>query len=418
MVKDIRIEDYTYPLPEERIARHPAAVRDGCRLLLSAPDGTIYHRRFHELANLLPPGTLMVCNDTRVINARMEFHKDTGARIEIFLLDPVYPSDYALMFQSKGRCVWHCLAGNLKKWKGGALTMTISREGEEELVIKACRLAGENGEGIDVEFNWTPEDVPFSEVIELAGRIPIPPYLNRESEDSDREDYQTIYAAARGSVAAPTAGLHFTPRVFMDLASHNIPVVKLTLHVGAGTFKPVKSDTIGGHPMHTETFSITRQSLRNILDCKRSNRPLAAVGTTTVRTLESLPLLGSKIAGGDKTFHIDQWEAYENVGFTDTITSLESLLSFMEGENLESLTASTAIMIAPGFSWRMTDVLVTNFHQPQSTLLLLVSSFLGESQTHGGMKRAQWQRIYSAALEEDYRFLSYGDACLLMPIRK
>lgn len=410
MVKDIKIEDFNYNLPDERIPRHPLQQRDACKLLLSRPDGAISNRRFSELAGLLPPGSMLVCNDTKVINARMEFHKQTGSRIEIFLLEPEEPSDYVLSFQTRGRCVWNCLVGNLKKWKEGELVMEIEPEGAGgKITLRARRLHPTDGKSHAVEFTWDNPDVTFASVVDAAGYIPIPPYLKRESEESDLSDYQTVYADAKGSVAAPTAGLHFTPAVFDDLAAHNIPVGKLTLHVGAGTFQPVKSENIGDHPMHTEVFSVSRRLLRELIDQKRSAKPLVAVGTTSVRTLESLPYLGNMLANGDDSLHVTQWCAYDKeLQSIDTVASLEAIDKWLERRGKETLTASTAIMIAPGYQWRMVDVMVTNFHQPQSTLLLLVSSFLGEKEGE-----PRWRSLYEEALANDYRFLSYGDACLL-----
>ncbi len=415
MVKDIRIEDFDYTLPDEKIPRHPLAQRDACRLLLSRPDGQIAHRRFSELPDLLPPGTMLVCNDTRVINARITFHKATGSRIEVFLLEPIDPADYVLTFQTRGRCVWSCLVGNLKRWKEGPLELKIRPEGfAEEFTLTARRLQPSGGNAHAIEFTWDNPEATFATVVEAAGFIPIPPYLKRESEQSDLSDYQTVYADAKGSVAAPTAGLHFTPEVFASLAAHNIPVGKLTLHVGAGTFQPVKAETIGEHPMHTETFTITRALLSDLIRQKRGGRPLAAVGTTSVRTLESLPVLGALLMAGDTSMHVGQWDAYsEEMKAIGTLAALEALHSHMERENLQSLTASTAIMIAPGFEWRMVNIMVTNFHQPQSTLLLLVSSFLGGEDY--ATPQPRWRVIYDEALASGYRFLSYGDACLLFP---
>lgn len=410
MVKDIKIEDFNYNLPDERIPRHPLQQRDACKLLLSRPDGVISHRRFSELAGLLPPGSLLVCNDTKVINARMAFYKQTGSRIEIFLLEPEEPSDYVLSFQTRGRCVWNCLVGNLKKWKEGELVMEIEPEGADgKITLRTRRLHPTEGKSHAVEFTWDNPDVTFASVVDAAGYIPIPPYLKRESEESDLSDYQTVYADAKGSVAAPTAGLHFTPAVFDDLTAHNIQVGKLTLHVGAGTFQPVKSENIGDHPMHTEVFSVSRGLLTELIDQKRSGKPLVAVGTTSVRTLESLPYLGNMLANCDESLHVTQWCAYdEDTQSIDTVASLEAIDKWLERRGEETLTASTAIMIAPGYQWRMVDVMVTNFHQPQSTLLLLVSSFLGEKEGE-----PRWRSLYEEALANDYRFLSYGDACLL-----
>lgn len=410
MVKDIKIEDFDYNLPDERIPRHPLQQRDACKLILSRPDGGVAHRHFNELPSLLPPATLLVCNDTRVINARISFYKTTGSRIEIFLLEPIDPADYVLTFQSRGKCIWNCLVGNLKRWKEGALSIEIRAEGTTTPVtLSARRLNPTAGNAHAIEFTWDNPDVTFASVVDAAGFIPIPPYLKRESEECDNDDYQTVYADAKGSVAAPTAGLHFTPEVFDDLYAHNIEVGKLTLHVGAGTFQPVKSENIGDHPMHTESFSVNRDLIRRLIAQKQAGEPLAAVGTTSVRTLESLPYLGAAIARGDESMHVDQWEAYSAESSSiDTIEALTAIDRWLEKNNKTILTASTAIMIAPGFRWRMVDVMVTNFHQPQSTLLLLVSSFLGE---RNGLP--VWRDLYDEALRNDYRFLSYGDACLL-----
>lgn len=412
MVKDIRISEFDYNLPDERIARHPLVERDACKLLLSRPDGLISHRIFNELPSLLPIGAMMVCNDTRVINARIGFHKETGARIEIFLLEPVAPADYALVFQTTENCRWNCLVGNLKKWKEGELTMQIHPEGyPQPITLKARNIKPADGGAHEIEFSWDNPSATFATVIETAGNIPIPPYLKRESEESDTTDYQTVYADVKGSVAAPTAGLHFTNNVMDGIRAHGVDIERLTLHVGAGTFQPVKSETIGGHPMHTEVFSISKNLVGKLIEFKKSKRPILAVGTTTVRTLESLPYIGYNLLNDtENPFHVGQWLPYEGEKF-NTIESLEKLFTYMEGQDLESLTATTAIMIAPGFNWRITDVMVTNFHQPQSTLLLLVSSFL----QHSG-KTGHWKEIYESALQNDYRFLSYGDACLLFPV--
>lgn len=412
MVQDIKIADFDYPLPDGRIASHPLARRDACRLLLSRPDGQLSHRRFSELPNLLPPSPLMVCNNTRVINARMAFHKSSGARIEVFLLEPLDPSDYVLAFQCRGRCVWKCMVGNLKRWKDAPLIMTLNIGGRE-LQLSARRLEALDGNAHAVEFTWNDHDVTFASVVDAAGRIPIPPYLHRESEDTDADDYQTVYSEIKGSVAAPTAGLHFTDDVFASLRGHNADIRYLTLHVGAGTFQPVKSDTIGEHPMHTETFTVERSLIEALLQALALHRPVVAVGTTSVRTLESLPYLGAAVMRGRDELKVGQWEPYDpETSCFDTVASLQALLGYMDANHITSLTASTAIMIAPGFRWRLVDVMVTNFHQPQSTLLLLVSAFLDRDNDRPG---TQWRYIYDEALKGDYRFLSYGDACLLFP---
>ncbi|MCH5234892.1 MAG: S-adenosylmethionine:tRNA ribosyltransferase-isomerase [Muribaculaceae bacterium] len=404
MVKDIRIDDYDYALPEEKIALHPLEERDQCKLLLKSPEGKIYHRIFKELPDLIPPGALLICNDTKVINARLAFHKLSGAQIELFLLEPVEPSDYALNFQSRQDCKWKCLVGNSKKWKEGEIQAEV-KDDEEVVRIKAMRESiSEDGSSV-ITFYWSNPHYTFGKILELVGKIPIPPYLNRESEDSDLEDYQTVYAHVKGSVAAPTAGLHFTPQVFEGLDAHGVKVGKVTLHVGAGTFRPVKSDRIGEHAMHAEPFTVTKELLEQLMEWKSKGQPVVAVGTTSVRTLESLPYIGRNIEKGvSNPWIVNQWDAYTGEEF-DTIEALKRIIDKLNEDKTESLTASTSIMIAPGFQWRITDCMVTNFHQPKSTLLLLVSSFLGND---------SWKSMYQEALKSGYRFLSYGDACLLL----
>lgn len=417
MVTDISIINYNYSLPDERIARHPLAERDSCRVMLSRPDGTVSDRKFTELPGLLPFSSLLVANDTRVINARMSFRKPTGSCIEIFLLEPLYPSDYVLMFQSKGHCRWNCMVGNLKRWKEGNLEMMVAIPGMTvPMRLTAIKGAATTGNSRAVEFIWDNPDVTFAEIVDAAGKIPIPPYLKRESEASDKDDYQTVYAEVKGSVAAPTAGLHFTPRVLADIKAHNIEVRHVTLHVGAGTFQPVKSETIGGHPMHTETFSVDMALIESLIKALECGRKVTAVGTTTVRTLESLPYVGAKILKGEEDLSVEQWAPYVDGTDFNTVECLHALKNWLLRHGLNVFTGSTSIMIAPGFRWRIVDCLVTNFHQPQSTLLLLVSSFLNRA---GEGNHPQWKDIYGKALaNESYRFLSYGDACLLYPVEK
>lgn len=414
MVKEIRISDYGYDLPQQRIALHPCEPRDACRLLVNRRDGAIEHLRFRDLPAALPSGSLMVCNNTRVIKARLRFRKSTGAGIEIFCLEPEHPRDYAQMFQSKGSCRWTVLVGNLKRWKDGALTMPLTLADGRAATLSARNVGEASGNGRVVEFSWTPQDATFASVIEAAGVIPIPPYLNRESEDSDTVDYQTVYSKIKGSVAAPTAGLHFTADVLERLAQRGVEVEELTLHVGAGTFQPVKAEEIGDHPMHTEVFSVSRELLESLVSTLRSGRDITAVGTTTVRTLESLPWLGARIAREpDAPLHVSQWQPYEEQTSTTkeaAIAALETLLRRMDSERSDSLTASTAIMIAPGYRWRIVDHIITNFHQPNSTLLLLVASFL---ERRGG-DSGSWRKMYADALAHDYMFLSYGDSSLLL----
>jgi S-adenosylmethionine:tRNA ribosyltransferase-isomerase len=399
-VKEIKINDFDYLLPDEKIAKHPLLQRDACKLLVRNA-GKITHSHFRDIADFLPERSMLIGNNTKVINARLRFTKETGATVEIFLLDPIAPRDYALMFQSTGSCRWCALVGNLKRWKEGLLSKKVICAGKE-VVITAERI-GVAGDGLwEVEFKWSPADINFADVIEAAGFIPIPPYLNRETEESDTNDYQTVYSKIKGSVAAPTAGLHFTDEVIADLRAKGFDWRELTLHVGAGTFKPVKVEAIGQHEMHTETFTISRTLLVDIIKAKEENRPLIAIGTTSVRTLESLPLLGM-----NGTDTVSQWEAYQSDA--DTLSALKALLKRMDDNGEEVLHAATSIMIAPGFTWRVVDGIVTNFHQPHSTLLLLVASFLGRNG-----KIDEWRNIYEEALKNDYRFLSYGDGSLLL----
>lgn len=407
MVKDIRISDFDYQLPDDRIALHPLAKRDACKLLVSRYSDEICHETFSALPSLVESGSLLVCNNTRVINARIKFEKETGSRIEVFLLEPVSPKDYVLSFQTRGKCRWSCMVGNLKRWKEHPLNKNVNINGKD-VTLTAVRCRPLEGNAHEIEFSWNDESVNFASIIEAAGYIPIPPYLRRDSQDSDKDDYQTVYAEIKGSVAAPTAGLHFTEDVFAALHDRGVEIGNVTLHVGAGTFQPVKSEEIGQHPMHTEVFSVDRVMVMALIDAIESGREVTAVGTTTVRTLESLPYIGRHILKGEKA-HVDQWEAYENAGLNmpDTITALKAILSYLDDNGADSLTASTSIMIAPGFEWRIVNAMVTNFHQPQSTLLLLVSSFLGDR----GNSNPRWKKFYESALENDYRFLSYGDAC-------
>ena len=333
------------------------------------------------------------------------------------MLEPLSPSDYILNFQSRASCVWKCLVGNSKKWKEGKIFAEVSlsepvseaapSDVETKLRVSAQRIKGAEDGSSEILFEWENADFTFGNIIEKLGKIPIPPYLNRESETSDIEDYQTVYARMKGSVAAPTAGLHFTPEVFEAMNAHNISVSKVTLHVGAGTFRPVKSDTIGDHEMHSEPFSISADLIRQLIEWKSQAKPVIAVGTTSVRTLESLPYIGNKLMQKkEDPFRVTQWMPYsETENDFDTITALKELLRYMETEGIEVLNTFTSIMIAPGFKWRITDGILTNFHQPKSTLLLLVSSFLGGD---------DWRELYKEALDKNYRFLSYGDASLLL----
>ncbi|MCM1153713.1 MAG: S-adenosylmethionine:tRNA ribosyltransferase-isomerase [Muribaculum sp.] len=412
LVKDIRIEDFDYHLPDECIARFPLARRDACKLIMSDAEGNISHHIFSDLPSLIARDSLMICNETKVINARMEFHKSTGARIEVFLLEPFAPSDYVLSFARRSSCRWTCLVGNRKKWKGGKISKLLHIPGIDSPVNVYAEIAKDApGTSAVVEFSWHNPECTFASIVETAGNIPIPPYLKRESMDSDTRDYQTVFSRVQGSVAAPTAGLHFTDRLLDEMRGRGVEMQPLTLHVGAGTFQPVKSATIGEHPMHTETFTVSRSLVNALISALATGRNILAVGTTSVRTLESLPYLGMLLSQGEDHPHITQWMAYDEAcAKIKTEDALKAVLARMDADGSDSFTASTAIMIAPGFNWRIVSGMVTNFHQPQSTLLLLVSSFLNPD---GNDNNPQWQRLYAEALEHDYRFLSYGDACLL-----
>jgi S-adenosylmethionine:tRNA ribosyltransferase-isomerase len=406
--RHIHISDYQYDLPDERIAKFPVARRDQSKLLIYNK-GVVGEDVFFHLPDYLPKGALMVFNNTKVIQARMHFRKTdangehTGALIEVFLLEPAEPADYEQMFQTTGHCAWYCLVGNLKKWKEGTLTRTLNIE-NGTLTIKATR-GPIHGTSHRIDFEWN-GDVSFATIIDVMGELPIPPYLNRETQDSDKTTYQTVYSKIKGSVAAPTAGLHFTPEVLADLDAHGIEREELTLHVGAGTFKPVKSEEMEGHEMHTEYISVRRETITKLLnhDCQA-----IAVGTTSVRTLESLYYMGLKIlANPDLTedqLHVSQWEPYETSNAATAVAALDALASWMDAHHLEVLHTSTQIIICPGYDYKIVRMLVTNFHQPQSTLLLLVSAFVG----------GDWRKIYDYALSHDFRFLSYGDSSLLIP---
>lgn len=403
--KQIHISEYNYPLPDERIAKFPLKERDHSKLLIYR-HGEVGEDVFYRLPDYLPEGALMVFNNTKVIQARMHFRKSTGALIEVFLLEPHAPADYEQMFQTVGHCSWICIVGNLKKWKEGSLSRTFDVKGVT-ITLTVSRQA-ETTTGHIIDFSWDSNQISFAEILDAVGELPIPPYLNRKTEESDKETYQTVYSKIKGSVAAPTAGLHFTPAVLSALDAHGIDREELTLHVGAGTFKPVKSDTIGGHEMHTEYICVRRQTLEKLL---RHDAHAIAVGTTSVRTLESLYYIGLKLHLNpdleEVQLHVDQWEPY-NVPADVQLTPMEAVravLDFLDRNGLNALHTSTQIIIAPGYEYKIVKMLITNFHQPQSTLLLLVSAFVG----------GDWRTIYRYALAHDFRFLSYGDSSLIIP---
>ena len=384
----IYIADYNYPLPDERIAKYPLPERDHSKLLVYR-DGHVSEDHFYNVGDYIAPHSLLVYNNTRVIQARLEFHKPTGARIEVFCLEPLAPHDYQLSLGSTTGCTWKCMVGNVKKWHDEAIELkagnfTLRAYKEQTL-----------GNTFAVRFEWSEENVSFAEILDAAGELPIPPYLNRKTEESDLRTYQTVYSRIKGSVAAPTAGLHFTDRVLDDLHQRGIETEEVTLHVGAGTFLPVKTADANEHTMHTEIIAVPREAIEHI---KANLGHIVAVGTTSMRTLESLYFMGCK-----KAASVAQFEPYDKPYTLTTEKALQSLLDWMDETNQTTLHGETQIMIKPGYTFHVVDQLITNFHQPQSTLLLLVSAFVG----------GDWHTIYDYALSHDFRFLSYGDSSIL-----
>ncbi len=397
MIPNIRIEDYNYSLPDGRIAKYPLERRDSSKLLIYK-DGQVSQSVFRNIPEHLPEASLMVFNDTKVVPARLFFKRDTGAHIEIFCLEPLNPVDYNISFACTERCSWKCVIGNAKRWKDDIIHLDIA-EGELADLELSARLISREGQTGEVEFTWK-GGVPFSRVLELCGNVPIPPYLNRETEAIDLERYQTLYAHIRGSVAAPTAGLHFSDAVLDGIRAKGIDTENVCLHVGAGTFLPVKSPQVSEHQMHREPFVVSLELLKSLRD---KTALLTAVGTTSVRTLESLYYAGVSCMETGEPEDIAQWAPYEREYTYSTSEALDALVSFLESHGLQELKLGTRIIIVPGFRFRLVDALVTNFHQPQSTLLLLISAFVG----------GDWHTIYDYALANDFRFLSYGDSSLL-----
>lgn len=399
MIPEIHIESYNYPLPDERIAKYPLERRDLSKLLCYK-DNEVSEHKFTSLPDLLEDGSMMVFNDTKVVPARLHFQRSSGAHIEIFCLEPVLPEEYVSMFAVTDRCRWKCIVGNVKRWKNDTLSLynPDSDQIVTELGLKAD-LIERQGETSIVEFSWD-NGAPFSRVLEIGGSVPIPPYLNRGTEDIDLERYQTLYARFRGSVAAPTAGLHFTEDVLGAIRAKGIDIQTVCLHVGAGTFLPVKSSLVSEHTMHREPFVITLDFLKRLMS---KTGKLIAVGTTSVRTLESIYYVGVKCIEGGKPADVDQWDPYSREYAYSLDESLQALIQYMLDNNLKELQLGTRIIIVPGYSFRVVDVLVTNFHQPQSTLLLLISAFV----------KGDWKKIYDYALSNDFRFLSYGDSSVL-----
>ncbi|MCC8134298.1 MAG: S-adenosylmethionine:tRNA ribosyltransferase-isomerase [Tannerellaceae bacterium] len=399
----IQIEEYNYSLPDERIAKFPLSQRDESRLLIYR-NGKIEESIFKDILHHLPEKALVVFNNTRVIQARLLFRKETGAQIEIFCLEPVAPHDYALIFQQTERCTWNCLVGNLKKWKEGPLTRTVEID-QTSVMLKAEKKES-CGDSHRIEFTWDDSEYTFADLLEAAGELPIPPYLHRDTEESDLETYQTVYSKIKGSVAAPTAGLHFTPEVLTALDDRGFLREEVTLHVGAGTFRPVKSETIAGHEMHTEFISVEKQTIRNI---RENIGQIIAVGTTSVRTLESLYYIGVILsrepAIPSEALKVSQWIPYDpDYNRLPVQEALWQIENYLERNRSARLVTSTQIMIAPGYQFKIVNGIITNFHQPKSTLLLLISAFV----------KGNWKTIYDYALANDFRFLSYGDSSLLL----
>lgn len=392
----LSISDYNYPLPEDRIAKYPLPERDHSKLLIYK-DGEVREDHFFRVGDYIPAHSLLVYNNTRVIQARLVFHKPSGARIEIFCLEPLAPHDYQLSLSSTEGCTWKCMIGNAKKFRETAIDMPLQVAGGN-VVLRATK--GEQmGNTFAVTFSWE-GGLSFAEILDAVGELPIPPYLNRPTEERDKTTYQTVYSRIKGSVAAPTAGLHFTEAVLTDLRQRGIKTTELTLHVGAGTFQPVKTEDANLHTMHTEIIAVPRQAIVDIL---ANLGHIVAVGTTSMRTLESLYFLGCMLLRGDRSLHVPQFMPYEQEWTLSTEEALQALLAYLDETHQDTLHAETQIMIKPGYRFRVVEQLITNFHQPKSTLLLLVSAFVGED----------WKKIYDYALAHDFRFLSYGDSSIL-----
>ena len=399
----IYIADYNYPLPDERIAKYPLAERDHSKLLVYR-DGQVSEDRFYHIGDYIAPGSLLIYKNTRVIQARLEFAKATGARVEVFCLEPITPHDYQLSLGSTTGCTWKCMVGNAKKWHDEALELKIKNE-KLTLTLRTYKEQS-LGNTYAVRFEWDEPSVSFAEILDAIGELPIPPYLNRKTEESDKTTYQTVYSRIKGSVAAPTAGLHFTQNVLDDLRNRGIETDEVTLHVGAGTFLPVKTADANEHTMHTEIIAVPRETIQHIL---ANLGHVVAVGTTSMRTLESLYFIGCQLCQVESPFDIGyspkvgQFEPYEKEYTTSAANALQAILSYLSATRQTTLHAETQIMIKPGYTFHIVDQLITNFHQPQSTLLLLVSAFVG----------GDWHTIYDYALSHDFRFLSYGDSSIL-----
>lgn len=402
-IPDFDMSLFSYPLPDSQIARFPLSERDQCHLLRYSEEQGISDHIFSSLPQLLPSHTLLVRNNTKVINARLRFVKPTGAEVEIFCLEPIKPVLYEESLAAKGTCSWKCLVGNSKRWKSGSLQMQISLGEDLQIELSAERIYPQD----EIHFSWSPQSISFGQILDAIGQLPIPPYLNRETEESDLEDYQTTYAQKKGSVAAPTAGLHFTESLDKAILQAGHSIRHLTLHVGAGTFLPVKTPSIAEHEMHREICMVSRETLQALYKNALEELPITAVGTTSVRTLESLYWLGVQNGlslSKEPSLHLDQWAPYESYTYLPSVKELlDYWIQYIENKDKEQLSFSTSLLIAPPYRYKMIDSLITNFHQPNSTLLLLIAALIGED----------WRKVYRYALENGYRFLSYGDACFL-----
>ena len=399
-IKNIAIDAYDYPLPEDRIAKYPLAERDASKLLV-LKDNQLQSSQFKHIGDFLPKNALLVFNETKVIRARLQFQKETGSHIEVFCLEP--DQDYQIAFSSASPVRWKCLVGNSKRWREGVLQMPMTIQGKE-VMLQAERIE-KNDQYSVIEFSWNPPVLPFATILEAAGEIPLPPYLHRDAEPEDRDRYQTVFARYDGSVAAPTAGLHFTKPLLEQLKADGFELDEVTLHVGAGTFRPVATPTIGEHAMHSETIIIRKSLIENLIRHLGGN--IIPVGTTSTRTLESLYWIGMMLHEQGmalRELHVNQWYPYETHPNLSTHEALSHLINYMETHGLTRLEASTALMIAPSYRMRVITGLITNFHQPKSTLLLLVSALIGD----------RWKEAYQYALNNGFRFLSYGDSCLFL----
>ncbi len=399
MIPEIDLNEYTYILPDEKIARYPLAERDLSKLLVYK-DRQITESSFRQIGCFIPKNSMLIFNNTKVIRARLHFNKESGAAIEVFCLEPIHPVEVQLAFEAHGETTWKCIVGNAKKWKNGILSRRIETpKGDTMLCIER---GAKHDNTFEITFSWDNLQLSFSDIIEQAGVIPIPPYLNRESEEIDTQRYQTVYSSQKGSVAAPTAGLHFTPELLNELRTQGHQTLELTLHVGAGTFKPVQTNRITTHVMHTEHFVVETQALQHMID---HTGPYVTVGTTSVRTVESLYWLGVKLIAGESIHNgITQWEAYSLPQHYALKEALQKLLHYMRINKITHFQSQTSIIIVPGYRFRVANGLITNFHQPHSTLLLLIGAFIG----------VDWHKVYHYALENNFRFLSYGDSSLLM----